>query len=516
MQEGIIRVRSANGNHLLEVNRNAYVHDDRAVTLDGAPIGSRLRQLVFRSLVFLLDRRNSQVTYEDLATEVWQAKIDTLDQKRETIRKTIGELAFCLGGDWIQHEPSIGFTFHSQFAADPLPLISGHSDEIRKITGSLRNAIKTTLDLQSVPSTGLPAMDFEGVGRIANDTETGSCLNTAYWGPNNGLRSEVLKYFEARRIAVNGMGWCVCLADRAEVDGWAENEVRFSALSRYELPGALNQMIQEFPFPADAKANDVYSLLDYSDLLTDEDTPLVISALPVSYATECSFLDGASIQEGVRGKYRSACEDLFSLKRSVLAHVLAAHVVVLTNEPDGSRRLLLNRRSDRVKFFPKSWSVSIEEHTLARHSDGRTRADDHPWDTARRGLREELGITASEIVKLRLMGLYLEFNIWTVAMVFIAECSASFRTIVQRWASALDRHESRVVDSVPATVQTIDRMLSCDEWAPSDSAWYIDDRQREREADLVVAGQTVSTPYHNTSALRLAILRKHLSNAERS
>ena len=337
-------------------------------------------------------------------------------------------------------------------------------------------------------------------------------LSTAH-----GLRSEVVDYFGRKRVSVTGIDWCVHLVSPADSGGWAKDEVRFGPIDRYEMPAELSPMLADYPLEGNQNRNDVYTLFDYSDLIGDQGHPLVINARPVGYEVEFSYLRGASISVRGRGKYRDSCEAIFSLKRSPLVHALAAHIIVLTKELDGTRRVVLNRRSELVHFFPSTWSVSLEEHMLAKHRDGKTKADKHPWDTARRGLEEELGISDSEIESLRLMGLYLEFNVWTVPMIFIAECALSFDEMVRRWPAAADPHESRVIDSIPATVEAIDSIfLRGGEWSPSVSAWYMNDRLRDADSEKISSGLTVATALHNTSAVRLHVLRNYLVNAVQS
>jgi hypothetical protein len=108
---------------------------------------------------------------------------------------------------------------------------------------------------------------------------------------------------------------------------------------------------------------------------------------------------------------------------------LSASMAVVTS--DG--QLLLSKRSEDVSLFPGLWGASATEG-VSRTIDSQGRGAPNLYDVARRGLSEELAISATE-VELSLLGAAVATtkHLWT--FVFIARLrSLSAEQLRERWS----------------------------------------------------------------------------------
>lgn len=257
MHENTIRACSIDGEHTLQVYRHADGKSEQDLVLDGTPIGTKLTRFQLKSLVHLLDHRNSQVSYEDLATTVWNAEPTNIDRFHDTIRTTVGGLIRTLGRDWIKHEPHKGFKLFS-LTSDETPLDAQTPDEGTPLDQGRRSergyddhtgeAISSGLSVEELLKT--PESELSKALKETKDWEDFIFRSSS---PTDNARN-FAKHFNAadRRIVdsvveVFGHPYLESRLPLAQT-GWAPNEVFliYSGLLDISLVASDKQITTEF------------------------------------------------------------------------------------------------------------------------------------------------------------------------------------------------------------------------------------------------------------------------------
>jgi hypothetical protein len=137
-------------------------------------------------------------------------------------------------------------------------------------------------------------------------------------------------------------------------------------------------------------------------------------------------------------------------------------VQILVLSKDG--KALFIRRSPYVSYFPNHWSASIDEQ-MCPLEDG----DRDFFDTAVRGIREELGIREASRDWISVVGLAREFGVFNIPVICLAKIPLSAAEIKDRWIAAKDKHEASTIDERQFDLQTMLGIIRSDVYTPADS-----------------------------------------------
>lgn len=391
-----------------------------------------------------------------------------------------------------------------------------------RIDGSVRTAAKNLRVklLEYYASEGLSAsvrikIPKGGYGPVFLWASRHDVLQSAdYDLPVPGLVSEldpeIRRFFNDKRISVAGIDQFIELGHSPDWLGWSRGEIELKIVGDYELPQELERIVEEFPLRKGSQENLYYSLWDYSPIVADKGESLVIEVKTAGYRLANAYSRGAGHIGERRGPYRSQCEHLFQLRRSPLCHTISCHIAVLTEEKDGSEKLLLCRRSPDVDYFPEHWSASLEEHMMFKHYNPAVQISDaHPFDAVHRALESELNVPVDD-ADIVMLAFGIEWYVWYAAPCFVVNVHRPYDQIASLWASADDRNESSILDCIPANEDNLRPLFKSNAWQPSRDAWYGNEHIRDREERKRQVGGDHYTSLHPTSRVRIHALIRYL------
>lgn len=140
---------------------------------------------------------------------------------------------------------------------------------------------------------------------------------------------------------------------------------------------------------------------------TDSKT-LVLHTQETSYSIVQFYRDNVAVNISERDRLIHAAVET-ELK---FPHSVGAHIVVVTNDS----KVLLTKRSQKVAYYPGTWSCSLEEQLS--QADLQKGANTVMLDLIARALLEELGLGAEKYNKdnLRILSVFLESDILNVSV----------------------------------------------------------------------------------------------------
>lgn len=112
----IAKVQSRKGKKTLTFDSGLGAHHPEAVVLDGNRVGHKFRQKHLDLLGYLLARQNQELSYGQIATELWKT---TVGGPYGAIYKTTQQVAAIIGKSWIKHVPNVSIEFCTFVGAEP-------------------------------------------------------------------------------------------------------------------------------------------------------------------------------------------------------------------------------------------------------------------------------------------------------------------------------------------------------------------------------------------------------------
>jgi len=295
---------------------------------------------------------------------------------------------------------------------------------------------------------------------------------------------------------------------RCHPPGLPKSRVHFKVEGTYEPPHDLADFMYDHkPSGGSNKLYGLSYLRHHHPFDDDQSSSLEIGACVGSYDhlfalnlladPHAGKMEGAA-DPGRRISFRAKYGNRsIPIEQSPILHNLCAQVVLVTN--DG---IIVTFRHQDVAFASQSWSASIEETMLFEHRVTKER-DEHPFDAAVRGLREELGITVSDDL-VRLMSVGLEFGHYTGTFLFIAFYEQPLEAVIEAWKRRRSTEEVVAIDCIP--FEKIQEALSSEEWGPTA-------RVTSRPDVILLKPADLRAPWHYTSRPRLYYALKYLEES---
>jgi TIR domain-containing protein len=269
--------------------------------------------------------------------------------------------------------------------------------------------------------------------------------------------SEAIDYNDLVRAAVEQqpvLGRHLTVGSTVElatmVGGWTRSECRIEADAVDEPEAEVAAVLG----PDSHVERDNLRLLSFAEDLSDE-PGLALGLAPVAFLR---VKDVAARLEEIQ-RIPLPRRLLFERSKTAYPHSVVVHLTLITQDD----YLVLGHRSDRPRFYEKTWSATYEEH-MRPSMDG---AD--PFATAMRGLEEELvggfPFDPGE-VDIRFFSLFREYDRWlnrekgsflniNVGLAGRVRVPCSAETLFKHWRLATDQNEFEYLVAIPYTFDNV-------------------------------------------------------------
>lgn len=220
-----------------------------------------------------------------------------------------------------------------------------------------------------------------------------------------------------------GIGDAISLQDCPQLrEGWALDlvELQLGSSNEFEIPSRYQKPYQQyFEEYYDEKGfkDDGTKLMLIKNPAAFEDSPsLVLPVKPTRYSVVQFYRDNVATVLAERDRLN--CDLIEGSLNADFPHSFCMHVIVVTSD----RKILVTKRSPKVAYDPRTWSVSIEEQ-LKDIDVG----CEHLGDWGKRTLKEELGLEATAYHKdnFRLLSIFLEADLLNISMCAYVDLNAS-------------------------------------------------------------------------------------------
>ena len=321
------------------------------------------------------------------------------------------------------------------------------------------------------------------------------------WADPEKVAEEIAHSLKRLKLERPAHGQFIEVIASPESKGWTREEVTCTTVGDYSPPPEFRNMMDRFePNPP---INGYYSLRRSSHLPIADDDSFVsfdleggtwhhVSALSKIFANRFDDPECRAFRTKFESSWLIYSEDE-PLASSRLYHNVNAETLVLS--ADGY--LIFGKRHSKM-IFGGAWSASLEEQMLRKDPKHPRRRDEHVFDAAERGVREELAATVIP-EETRLLKVGIEWGNFTAAFLFLVRCRETFSGIVECWKNAVhDQNEAIALDGLPATPANLTALLKSPSYSPS-RQW----RQR-------VSVETPAGWWHPTAHARIKALLDHV------
>lgn len=195
------------------------------------------------------------------------------------------------------------------------------------------------------------------------------------------------------------------------IEGWKVNEIDISFDSkRFEIPKMkLENYLHYYKANYKLKGfeNDGTKFMTINNPKSFTDSPNLRIELQECTFSQVQFYKDELVPKEKENLIKKLFEDL----SFAFPHSISLHLIIITRD----RQILTTLRSGKVEYFPKTWSVSVEEQLDKKDFvDG---SDNVLKRWLKRLLEEEIGIDESDYstTNFRLLSLFLESKIMNVS-----------------------------------------------------------------------------------------------------
>ncbi len=212
-----------------------------------------------------------------------------------------------------------------------------------------------------------------------------------------------------------GWGSIVSLQTCPELHrGWQASEVQlYHNTACFSLPKEYEQAYQEYfnkYYQEKRFFDDKVKIMITRNPTAFSDTPtLILETQETLYSQVLFYHDNVAV---LTSKRDELIHKVFNELLISFPHSLCIHIIVVTKDD----KVLINKRSPKVIYFPQTWSCSIEEQLSLQ--DLQERPDRIVLKWFERSLREELGLGSEAYNKsnLRILSVFLESDILSISI----------------------------------------------------------------------------------------------------
>jgi transcriptional regulator with XRE-family HTH domain len=274
---------------------------------------------------------------------------------------------------------------------------------------------------------------------------------------------------------------CILLVNSPDFKGWNANEIETILLSKpVPFPDDLTEVQREKISIIDKHYfNQLHYRLVSATPAFSELDHLKITLAPIGFFDYFSVnpffdeplinaLDGSKIS--IRQKYGNTALTYSSTDKgtSLIPAPVSIQCIVLTQD----QQIILMQRSHAVAFYPGHWSASFEETMNAPVDSNEKRpqqGDTNFLAGALRGLEEEFAISVSDVVRVKVLSLNIEYLTLSSDVITLIELDITAEEMKQNWLlRAKHREEASKFALLPADLNAIiDKLFTRTLWHPT-------------------------------------------------
>jgi hypothetical protein len=304
--------------------------------------------------------------------------------------------------------------------------------------------------------------------------------------------SEVKDYLSRIGVDAPAIGSCISMYHNFE--GMRDGFIRCKFLEEVaSLPDDLQAIIGSFE--TSEKNNPKYRLYKYTPPSSGTGNYLELTFSLTDYHTFLAIntrLDDELLPNNmtIRRRY---WHDTFELPKSPVPNMFYVHLLLIS----GDDKAIVLRRSPWVEEYKGMWSATLEEQMRPKQAG--VDYDKDVFDTATRGVREEIGIEV-ERKDVTFLSLTFEYPNFNVGLAGVVRTQATAQEIWQAWhLKSLDPEASRFT-AIPFEPEVIMPLLKEQDF----NLAAVEDKHRN------------VAPWHPTSRLRLLFALYHIYGADES
>ncbi len=234
-------------------------------------------------------------------------------------------------------------------------------------------------------------------------------------------------------LAQGKIAWGKCITIQQAPDlseGWNTKQIKiFKNSSFFELPDKYKNAYKAY-FKANKATkrffDDGTKFMLSKNPISSTDSPTLILEFDKCLYSEIQFFkDEVLLSSTEKNRLlKSIEEDPLTIK---FPHSMCLHLTIITKD----NKILLTKRSNKVAYYPNTWSVSIEEQ-LAK-DDFKNENDKVLDNLLDRSLKEELGFSTDfyDIKNFRILSVFLESDILNCSLCGVLNINISAEEVNQ-------------------------------------------------------------------------------------